>query len=111
MSQENAFLEAIRAEPDADVHRMAYADWLSERDDPRGEFIRVQCELARMGPDDPCRAPLAERETELLRLHEVDWTDRAFVRWLKHPRKDCKNPEGHRFCQLVARGVAARCDM
>jgi len=38
----------ILAEPDEDVHRLAYADWLDEQGDPaRAEFIRVGCELAR----------------------------------------------------------------
>ena len=48
---ERAFLAAIAAEPDADVHRLVYADWLDEQAGeatPRGEFIRVQCELAQM---------------------------------------------------------------
>jgi len=38
----------ILAEPDEDIHRLAYADWLDEQGDPhRAEFIRVGCELAR----------------------------------------------------------------
>ena len=47
---ERAFLTAIADEPDADVHRLIYADWLDEQAGeatPRGEFIRVQVELSR----------------------------------------------------------------
>ena len=33
MNQERAFLDAIWDEPDEDVHRHAFADWLTERDD------------------------------------------------------------------------------
>jgi uncharacterized protein (TIGR02996 family) len=115
MLSDTAFLEAIRAEPEADVHRLAYADWLMEHEDPaqvaRGEFIRVQCELASLAEDDTRRDALGERESELLRLHRVDWTDRAFVAWLKHPKRACRNPEGHRFCQVMAQGIAAQCDL
>jgi uncharacterized protein (TIGR02996 family) len=53
MSHEDAFLRAIAESPDDDAPRLIYADWLDERGDPRGEFIRVQCELARMPPGDP----------------------------------------------------------
>jgi len=38
----------ILAEPDEDLHRLAYADWLDEQGEhARAEFIRVGCELAR----------------------------------------------------------------
>src|SRR5262245_24797354 len=43
----DGFLAAILAEPGDDTHRMVYADWLEERREPRGEFIRLQCELAK----------------------------------------------------------------
>jgi uncharacterized protein (TIGR02996 family) len=33
--------------PDDDTVRLAYADWLEEHNDPKGEFIRLQCEHAR----------------------------------------------------------------
>ena len=38
--------EAIVADPDNDEPRLVYADWLDERGDPRGEFIRIQCQVA-----------------------------------------------------------------
>lgn len=45
---EAAFLQAIIAEPGADVHRLVYADWLEENGNAaRAEFVRVQCELAK----------------------------------------------------------------
>lgn len=37
------FLAAIIADPKNDVPRLIYADWLEERGDPRGEFIRRSC--------------------------------------------------------------------
>ena len=33
MSEEDAFLAGIRAEPKDDLRRLVYADWLDERDD------------------------------------------------------------------------------
>ena len=42
MNPDDAFLQAIRDAPDDDAPRLIYADWLDERGDPRGEFIRVQ---------------------------------------------------------------------
>ena len=39
---------AIIDSPDDLNLRLVYADWLEEHGDPRGEFIRVQCELAEM---------------------------------------------------------------
>jgi uncharacterized protein (TIGR02996 family) len=52
MSQEEHFLQAILAAPDDDTPRLVYADWLDERGDPRGEFIRLQCELAKLAVAD-----------------------------------------------------------
>jgi uncharacterized protein (TIGR02996 family) len=40
-----ALLAAIAAAPDDDLPRLALADWLEERDDPLGEFIRLQFDL------------------------------------------------------------------
>ena len=48
MPLEDAFFQAILETPDDDLPRLAYADWLEERGDPRGEFIHLQCRLARM---------------------------------------------------------------
>jgi uncharacterized protein (TIGR02996 family) len=51
VTHQTAFLKAILADTDGDDGpRLVYADWLDEHGDPRGEFIRVQCELARLGP-------------------------------------------------------------
>jgi uncharacterized protein (TIGR02996 family) len=53
MPRKEPFLEAVLEAPDDDTPRLIYADWLEERGDPRGEFIRLQCALARMPRDDP----------------------------------------------------------
>jgi uncharacterized protein (TIGR02996 family) len=56
--QRAAFMQAILADPEADGPRLIFADRLEEEGDPLGEFVRVQCELARLP------APL-----------EVDWVN------------------------------------
>jgi uncharacterized protein (TIGR02996 family) len=49
MKQQNikqqAMLDFICANPEDLAARLAYADWLEERGDPRAEFIRLQMEL------------------------------------------------------------------
>lgn len=45
------FLRAIIADPDNDVPRLIYADWLEEHGETaRADFVRVQCELAKPRP-------------------------------------------------------------
>ena len=68
------FLRAIAAAPDDDLPRLVYADWLDEHGDPdRAEFIRAQCELARLPDDDPRRPGLEDREHDLLAEYEPAW--------------------------------------
>jgi uncharacterized protein (TIGR02996 family) len=85
MADEAAFLQAIREGPDDDGPRLVYADWLDEQGDPRGEFIRVQCRLERVAPDDPEAAALRQREAELLEQHRVEWEavcrDLGLISW------------------------------
>jgi uncharacterized protein (TIGR02996 family) len=70
---DDAFLQAVLSDPDDDAPRLAYADWLEERGDPRGEFIRVQCTLANLARGDPKRTDLVARERVLLGEHETEW--------------------------------------
>src|SRR5205807_9800281 len=70
MSQDEGFLRAIIEEPDDVGLRLIYADWLEERGDPRGELIRVQCQLEELEEDNPRRAELQTREHELLAAHK-----------------------------------------
>ncbi len=48
MSDEKGFLDVIRANPDDDTTRLVYADWLDERGDIRGEYLRLEHELAQI---------------------------------------------------------------
>jgi uncharacterized protein (TIGR02996 family) len=77
MTHDEAFLQDIIEHPDDDAPRLIYADWLDDHgQSARGEFIRVQCELARLPEGDERRAVLAGRETDLLEAHESEWTAR-----------------------------------
>jgi uncharacterized protein (TIGR02996 family) len=74
MTHDEAFLEDILAHPGDDAPRLIYADWLEEHGDPRrAEFIRLQCDLARMAEGDPRRPVLQAREWDLLAAHGAAW--------------------------------------
>src|SRR5262245_11108582 len=52
MSVEEGFLTQLRGHPGDDTTRLVYADWLKERGDPRGEYLRGEIELARLAEGD-----------------------------------------------------------
>jgi uncharacterized protein (TIGR02996 family) len=69
-----AFLAAIRENPDDDLPRLIFADWLDEHDEPeRAEFIRVQVELARTSKGSPQHEELARRSKALHAAHAESW--------------------------------------
>jgi uncharacterized protein (TIGR02996 family) len=77
-AEQLALWAAIRANPLDDTPRLVYADWLHENgDEPRAEFIRVQCALAALGPDRrkgrKQRPALEARERGLLAVHGERW--------------------------------------
>ena len=78
MSDHDALLAAILADPADDTARLVYADWLTENgQSDRGEFIRVEIELARTPPhteeDERRRNFLFRRRDELLKQHRDEW--------------------------------------
>ncbi len=75
MSLEEEFLRDIRSHPDDDEVRLIYADWLTDQGDPRGEFIRVQVDLAARPLKRPRRAEIFRRERELLTQHQERWLE------------------------------------
>lgn len=67
MLDREPFLKAIFADTDNDLPRLVFADYLEERGEAEwAELIRVQCELARRGPDKDRRRRLLSRERELI---------------------------------------------
>jgi uncharacterized protein (TIGR02996 family) len=67
------FLAMVLENPADDGPRMVYADWLEEQGDPRGEFIRVQIESAKLEPGDATLERLTDREMILLGRHGAEW--------------------------------------
>ncbi len=48
MSDEAGFLRAIQENPEDDDARLVYADWLEERGDMRGEYLRLEHQLVQI---------------------------------------------------------------
>lgn len=69
------FIQAIQASPGDEIPRLVYADWLDDQGDPRGELIRVQCEIARRPANDLERKRLQQRADELLEDYGELWLD------------------------------------
>jgi uncharacterized protein (TIGR02996 family) len=67
------FERAIREHPDDLAGYAAYADWLQEQGDTRGEFMQVQLALEDESKPKAERKKLAARETALLQAHEPEW--------------------------------------
>lgn len=53
MSDDVAFLAALKAAPDDDTIRLVFADWLDERGRRGGELMRSECALAALPLDAP----------------------------------------------------------
>jgi uncharacterized protein (TIGR02996 family) len=73
---DEAFIRAIEAQPNDDDLRLVYADWLDEHNDPRGEFLRVEHQLATTSFQNAQRQTLGNRwlgmRTSLIR----EWIQR-----------------------------------
>jgi uncharacterized protein (TIGR02996 family) len=82
-NDERVLLKAVIDNPDDDAPRLAYADWCDRRGDPRGRFIRVQVELAKVEFDleSPKRQPLEDESMTLLEEHEREWmpTSKSYI--------------------------------
>jgi uncharacterized protein (TIGR02996 family) len=80
LSDRDALLRAIRAHPEEDTPRLMFADWLDEQGDEasrlRAEFVRLQCEIARLADDDSDSQPLYEflRDRDFVTRPSADWT-------------------------------------
>lgn len=49
ITDDEAFVRAIVAAPADEAPRLVYADWLDERGDPRGAYLRAEVEFFRQG--------------------------------------------------------------
>jgi uncharacterized protein (TIGR02996 family) len=76
---EQAFLRDIGEHADDDAPRLAYADWLQEQPDEapraRGEYIALQCAVARDEARGAHRGECKKRSRKLLREYRDAWLD------------------------------------
>jgi uncharacterized protein (TIGR02996 family) len=81
MSDEKALLGAIWEHPLEDTPRLIYADWLQETGEAanvaRAEFIRLQCEQARLDWLDPRRTQAEAQASPLFIRYRKEWTPNA----------------------------------
>jgi uncharacterized protein (TIGR02996 family) len=78
---EQRFLDAISKNPDDEEARTVYADWLEERGDPRGEYLRLELQLYK----------IPVRLVELEKVVDAAWTgivSRTFDVQLGNPGSD-----------------------
>jgi uncharacterized protein (TIGR02996 family) len=74
MTQENSFLHAIIENPDDDMPRLVYADWLEDQGDPRAAAVRKHPEISRFLTD---LATAPNAEAPLRQLEEWVFRGRA----------------------------------
>lgn len=73
-SDEANLLDAIWRSPDDDAPRLVYADFLTERGDPRGELIQVECALERALPFSERWWTLRAERQNLWTAHHATWS-------------------------------------
>ncbi|MGL6077027.1 MAG: TIGR02996 domain-containing protein [Fimbriiglobus sp.] len=72
-SEQDAFEKTLMLHPEDRTAWSAYADYLTEKGEPRGEFMMVQLALEDENIPKPEREALKAREKELLAAHEREW--------------------------------------
>lgn len=78
---EEDFVEAILAEPDSEAVALVYADWLEDRGDPRGEYLRLEIERLTLPVHSKRHTQVHERLHALRRAFDSRWAvDVAFRR-------------------------------
>jgi uncharacterized protein (TIGR02996 family) len=112
MSKEReAFERAIQEKPDDVAGYAAYADWLQEHDDPRGEFIATQLALEDEKRPKKEREALKAREAALLKAHEREWLG-ELVPYLLDREEDPDDPRpevAYRWRRGFLAGLDAQC--
>ncbi len=85
-STRQALEDYLAANPDDIAAHSAYADWLTENGDPRGEYIRLQLAFEdRNQPADQVRS-MAKTAFAIRRKHEVEWLG-SLYNFVYSPRK------------------------
>src|SRR5262245_21125864 len=113
MSEEAGFLKALAEEPGDESTRLAFADWLEERDDPRAAWVRDPdlFHFATRFVQDPLPgliAALGQKPTEEIVLRGLARLgERAVPPLLERMKTDDRAVRDHARRVVVALGPAA----
>jgi uncharacterized protein (TIGR02996 family) len=82
MTDEDAFLAALKANPADDTARLVYADWLDERDQPqKAAYLRAVVDLTRLRGGTPEYTAAADRLYAACVDTAADWRAAAGARF------------------------------
>jgi uncharacterized protein (TIGR02996 family) len=87
-SEGAAFEKALAANPDDLAGWCAFADYLVEHGDPRGEFMQTQIALEDETRPKKDRDALKKKESALLKKHEREWLGDLVAFTLDGPREE-----------------------
>src|SRR5262245_20730437 len=113
MSEEAGFLKALAEDPNYESTRLAFADWLTERDDPRAPWVRDDDSIRFATPAvvDPLPgliAALGQQKTrEIVLRGLVTLGERAVPPLLERMRTDDPDVRRQAYEVAVALGPAA----
>src|SRR5262249_52273565 len=112
MDERYRLIRAIEAEPDDDLPRLVFADWLEEHgDEARARFIRLQCRWSRLRESlrwkDYLESPEGKADqAEIVALEAANWDawtsglpEWAFesIRWFDRGFLDLGDMTGRQF--------------
>ncbi|HEY1186177.1 MAG TPA: TIGR02996 domain-containing protein [Gemmata sp.] len=68
-----AFIQPLRDAPDDETLRLAYTDWLEERNDPRAEYLRTEAAWVALRPGAEPYRPLYRELSRLAAVQDPTW--------------------------------------
>lgn len=110
MTDRDALLAAILAQPKEDTPRLVYADWLEENGQPeRAEFIRLQIELAllavtiaQLGGEEKIRERLNNRTLRVMSPTLVEIYETRLHQWYELRRRERELIDSHGYSWFPA---------
>jgi uncharacterized protein (TIGR02996 family) len=72
-SIEGAFLATLATDPQDEATRLVYADWLDERGDPRGQYLRLEVQWARLHLAHAAYCSALARLSEVQHTLDTEW--------------------------------------
>lgn len=70
---ESTFIAAVADDLEDETTWLVYADWLEEQGSVRGEYLRLVCEIQRLGVNAARHEGLVARLTEITREHVIEF--------------------------------------